>query len=159
MAKNSKATTKATTKAATTKKSEEKKAPTVKSFFDGADTLEAIRIRFLDGIQGISGEEAKAMFAEYLKVAKKYGDKHKTAKGKIYESKVAITPKDWAKMVLTLSAVEGLSLSFKHPSQDFYGRWLWVSGETKKNREILKSFGFQWCPKQGSLWVWKDKAA
>lgn len=149
--------TKTTTTKSSTKKSVTKKSPAkVKTFFGGLETIDEIRIQFLESLEGISAEDAKVMFAEYLKVAKKYGDAHKNAKGKIYKSKPRMSANDWAKMVLALTEIEGLSLSFESPNQDFKGRWLWASGETKKNREVLKSYGFSWCPQQGSLWVLKS---
>jgi len=148
-------TKKATAKTAT-KKSATAKTPAVKKYFEGVETIDEIRIQFLDYLEGISADDAKVMFTEYQKVAKKFGGKHKNAKGKIYESKDLMTPKDWAKMVVTLYQVKGLSLTFQSPTQDFKGRWLYVSGETKANRELLKSYGFSWCPQQGSLWVKKS---
>ena len=146
----------ATKKSTTTKKSAVKTAPKTAGFFAGLETIEEIRVQFLESLEGISADTAKAMFEEYLKAAKKYGNKHRNAKGKIYEADPAIAPKDWAKMILKIYETEGLSLTFKSPS-GFNGRWLWVTGKTKENREILKSYGFSWCPsaENQSRWVLK----
>lgn len=36
---------------------------------------------------------------------------------------------------------------------DLMGSWLWVSGETKKNKEELKKLGCRWSKSKGS-WYW-----
>ena len=42
-----------------------------------------------------------------------------------------------------LNAVIGLGLTI-----EICGSWIWVSGDTKPHREILKSSGYRWAPKK-----------
>lgn len=39
---------------------------------------------------------------------------------------------------------------------ELIGRWIWVTGETKKYKEILKELGFRWCGKK-IAWSWHKK--
>jgi hypothetical protein len=36
------------------------------------------------------------------------------------------------------------------------GTWIWVSGDTKPHKEVLKESGYRWAPKK-LMWMWKPE--
>lgn len=50
-----------------------------------------------------------------------------------------------------LNAIIGLGFTL-----EICGAWIWVSGNTKPHKEILKSAGYQWSPKK-SLWYFRPE--
>lgn len=52
-------------------------------------------------------------------------------------------------MNTALNAVIGLGLTI-----EICGSWIWVSGDTKLHKEILKASGYHWAPKK-IMWHWR----
>lgn len=52
-------------------------------------------------------------------------------------------------MNAALNAVIGLGLTI-----EVCGSWIWVSGDTRTHREILKVAGYRWAPKK-LMWHWR----
>lgn len=65
----------------------------------------------------------------------------------------AMDPDDekMAKIATALKAVDGLRL-------ELCGAWLWISGETKKHKDLIRSLGCRWAPKK-MMWYWRPAAA
>ena len=59
------------------------------------------------------------------------------------------TPEEFIEIVEKLNGLPGINI-------ELCGSWLWISGDTYKNREKLKAFGCCWSkPKQ--LWYWRHE--
>lgn len=54
---------------------------------------------------------------------------------------------DAAKVIAELIQLDGVQT-------EICGRWLWISGNTKPNKEKLKELDCKWCRKKG-VWAWK----
>lgn len=57
--------------------------------------------------------------------------------------KEAETPQMGDELNAALNAVVGLGLTI-----EICGSWIWVSGDTKPHKDILKSAGYRWAPKK-----------
>lgn len=69
----------------------------------------------------------------------------------VFEDKVM---NDYPEEVLTaLSAVSGLGMDI-----EICGLWVWVSGDTKPHKEVLKSSGYYWSPKK-QMWYYRPANA
>lgn len=63
--------------------------------------------------------------------------------------KTTETPEEFIEIVEKLSRIPGIEI-------ELCGSWLWISGETMKNREDLKACGCRWShPKK--LWYWRHE--
>ena len=54
-----------------------------------------------------------------------------------------------------LSAALQPIVHLKEINIEICGSWIWVSGETLKNKDLLKKSGFLWAPKK-CMWYWHD---
>ena len=52
-------------------------------------------------------------------------------------------------MNAALNAVIGLGLTI-----ELCGSWIWVSGDTKPHKDVLKAAGYHWAPKK-CMWHWR----
>lgn len=57
------------------------------------------------------------------------------------------TPEEFIEIISKLDKLPGLVV-------ELCGRWLWISGETKKHREALKACGCRWS-KNKNMWYWR----
>ena len=59
------------------------------------------------------------------------------------------TPEEFIDIISKLDQIQGIIV-------ELCGRWLWISGNTKDNREALKACGCRWShPKK--LWYWRHE--
>lgn len=54
-------------------------------------------------------------------------------------------------MSAALNAIIHLGLEI-----EICGTWIWVSGNTREHKEVLKAAGYRWAPKK-CLWMWKPE--
>lgn len=54
-------------------------------------------------------------------------------------------------MNAALNAIITLGLTI-----EICGSWIWVSGDTRPHKEILKESGYRWAPKK-AMWMWKPE--
>lgn len=57
------------------------------------------------------------------------------------------TPEEFIDIISKLDKLPGLVV-------ELCGRWLWISGDTKKHREALKACGCCWSPNK-NMWYWR----
>lgn len=60
-------------------------------------------------------------------------------------------PRDYIRIINILMGLSGLYV-------ELCGSWLWISGDTRRNREALKAAGCCWAPKK-SMWYWRPPEA
>jgi DnaJ-class molecular chaperone len=59
------------------------------------------------------------------------------------------TPEEFIDIISKLDQIQGIFV-------ELCGRWLWISGNTKDNREALKACGCRWSPTK-KLWYWRHE--
>ncbi len=97
-------------------------------------------------------EIMQAINSEYDRLFTKYRDVHRNIRkdgGRTtYTSTTATAeaPEDFRDIINQLIILQGLQV-------ELCGRWLWVSGETLKHKDILKTLGCKWS-KAKKMWSW-----
>jgi len=61
-------------------------------------------------------------------------------------STVNESPEDFINIISALLRMDGIIV-------ELCGRWLWISGDTKKHKDGLKAAGCRWCSNK-KLWSW-----
>ena len=56
-------------------------------------------------------------------------------------------PEDYRVIIEAIINLEGLEI-------EICGNWIWLTGNTKEHKDILKGLGFKWAPKKKS-WYWR----
>lgn len=56
------------------------------------------------------------------------------------------TPDEFVRIINKLIKLDGLRV-------ELCGRWLWISGDTKRHKDALKAAGCRWASKK-SMWYW-----
>ena len=130
------------------------------AYFKGCETLAEIRERLISHIKTMEPGTAKfdTMSEQYRKACAKYGNVHKSRRGKTYNEIVKMPPITFAAMMKVILDMEGLEVYCE-------GDWVWVKGETKAHKEELGALGRQIAGK-GKLtfsnkrqqWYYKDWA-
>lgn len=94
----------------------------------GGNMLEFIEMR----------KEYEIFFKKYQYIHRTFDDYNNE---KFYEKDFKESPEEYADIVDNLSKYTNIDI-------DLLGRWLWVRGETKEIKEILKKYGFKWSNKK-----------
>jgi hypothetical protein len=101
---------------------------------------------------GGSEEEFKILNSEYQELFPRFKDIHKNikpdAEKDYYTAKTSTKecPDDFINIVTMLLKIKGINV-------ELCGRWLWISGDTKPQKEILKAMGCNWNKKK-CMWSW-----
>jgi len=119
-------------------------------FFSGCHTLQEVKARFKSLVKvhhpDVGGDTAtmQRLNAEYGKAVDyiaKYGEIKADR-----EAAAAEVPEEYAAAVAAAVNLKGVIL-------EMVGSWLWVSGNTKANKEALKAAGYIWNNKR-KMWFW-----
>ena len=81
------------------------------------------------------------MHIEFEKLWERFKNIHRNSEGKTYERETTETPEEFANIIDTLVRLHGVHV-------ELCGSWIWVSGNTKKYRDILKGLHFKWAFKK-----------
>lgn len=86
--------------------------------------------------------------SQYELAFKRLKNTFKNKDGNIYENtrENDETPEDFINILNKLVGLEGIQV-------ELLGRWIWVTGNTKQHKDLLKSLGFRWCVKK-MAWSW-----
>ena len=98
-----------------------------------------------------ASEIMKEINSQYDKAFKRLKNVFRNKEGKIYEDSkpVSEAPENFRNIISKLIVLDGLKI-------ELIGRWIWVSGNTKEHKEVLKSLKslkFRWCKNKGE-WSW-----
>lgn len=101
--------------------------------------------------RGGSNEAMKAINAEYSELFERLKNTHKSTRPdgpRTYQAETATkeTPEDFINIVSELFKLGGLEV-------ELCGRWLWIGGETMRNKDRLKALGCKWS-KNKQKWSW-----
>lgn len=102
---------------------------------------------------GGNAEEFKAMQNEYEKLWERLKNVHQNAKGETYtktSDTTTETPQEFINIINTLIRLRGIEV-------EICGSWIWVSGDTRTHKDILKELGFKWAHKKKAWYYHKDK--
>lgn len=58
-------------------------------------------------------------------------------------------PEEFINIISRLVSLKGLTV-------ELCGSWIWISGETKTHKDILKSIGCKWASKK-KMWYWRSE--
>lgn len=104
----------------------------------------------------VLNSEYQALFGRFKDIHKNINDKEEAEKrGRVWEeyytSKTSTKEcaEDFIKIVEFLLTLDGLNV-------ELCGRWLWIGGDTRKHKEVLKAMGCNWNAKK-KLWSWHFK--
>ncbi len=102
---------------------------------------------------GGNAEEFKAMQNEYEKLWERLKNVHQNVKGETYtktSDTTTETPQEFINIINTLIRLRGIEV-------EICGSWIWVSGDTRTHKEILKQLSFKWAHKKKAWYYHKDK--
>lgn len=118
-------------------------------YFKDCKTAEDVKKTFhklamkLHPDNGGSAAEFVAMKAEFEKAFETLKNKHVNAEGKAYEKETTETAGEFADIIEKLIHVPGINI-------EICGSWLWVSGNTRDCKDLLKEMHFRWSKNKSS---------
>lgn len=105
---------------------------------------------------GGSNEAMKQLNAEYDYWLKKVGNIHESTKGEEETYTTNINEEDlddgFRDIINEIAYLINKGVIFA----ELCGSWIWISGNTKDYKDILKKVGFFWSPKK-KMWYWHSK--
>lgn len=116
-------------------------------YFHNCHTAEDVKHQYRENAKkyhpdlGGNPEDFKAMRIEYERLWERYKNIHRNAEGKTYERETAETPDEFADIINSLVKLKGVEV-------ELCGSWIWVSGNTREYRDILKGLHFKWAYKK-----------
>lgn len=95
--------------------------------------------------RGGDADIMKAINSEYDELIKQMaGEEEKT-------THTAEMDDGFREVINKLITLDGLDI-------ELCGAWLWISGDTKRHKEVLKAIGCKWASKK-KLWYWRPESA
>ena len=118
----------------------------VKVQFENATTYEDLKKAYVERVTEFSGNGTAIKYIDGIFKACVDGvkDTHKNAKGETYKKDTGESHEAFIALVNELIAMNGVTV-------EVCGTWLWVSGNTKENKEALKACGFRYAAKK-KMW-------
>ena len=98
--------------------------------------------------KGGSLKDMQEINSEYDILFKKLKDIHQTSDGKTYEKETKETPEEFKDIITALIILEGIQI-------EICGCWVWVTGDTYPNKEILKNLKFRYS-KSKKAWYYHN---
>ena len=127
-----------------------------KNYFENVTTAEELKKAFHEWVKklhpdnGGDIEAFKEMKSQWDKLShSNIWNTHKTADGKSYEKENTTTPEQFTEIIEKLRSLENITI-------EILGSWIWVTGDTKNYKEILKELGFLFSSKK-SAWYFNGE--
>lgn len=86
-------------------------------------------------------EEFKVMQNEYEIMWERLKNVHTNSEGETYTKETAETPQEFINIINILVLLGGTQT-------ELIGNWIWISGNTKAHKDILKQLKFRWANKK-----------
>jgi len=122
------------------------------SYFKGVQTLTELKtaykkfaVIFHPDNNGGNDEQMKEVNAEYDEVFKRMKDDFNAAADE--EHQMSEMPEQYRNIIINIMNIEGIEI-------ELCGSWIWVSGNTKDCKDVLKDNGFFWASKK-VMWYWR----
>ncbi len=81
------------------------------------------------------------MRTEYERLWAQYENVHRNSEGETYERETTETPEEFANIIDKLVKLQGVHV-------ELCGSWIWVSGNTKGYKDMMKELHFKWAFKK-----------
>lgn len=91
-------------------------------------------------------EKFKEMQFAFEKAFDRLKNIHVNAAGERYEKETTETAAEFMDLINELLKLDGINI-------ELCGAWIWITGDTKKHKETLKTRGFQWS-KNKTAWYY-----
>lgn len=122
----------------------------IKNYFENVTTAEELKRRFHELAKALhpdcggDPEAFKEMKAQFDKLShSNIWNTHKTAEGKTYTKENSTTPEQFTEIIEKLRGLENITI-------EILGSWIWVTGDTRNYKEILKGLGFLFSSKKAA---------
>lgn len=118
-------------------------------YFTNCKTAEALKKEYrklakqLHPDLGGNEEEFKAMQNKFEKMWKHLKNIHTNSEGKTYTKETTEAPQEFIHIIDVLTNLKGIEV-------EICGSWIWVSGNTREHKEVLKNLKFRYAPKKQS---------
>lgn len=133
-----------------------------KNWFEGCNNLQALKERYKElakayhpDLNPEAGDEAMQQInAQYDELVKRFsrvssdGCTEATTEEACNAADLAMQYREIIAQIINLAGI----------SIELCGAWIWVSGETYTNREVLKSAGLRYASKK-QMWYWRPEEA
>lgn len=112
-------------------------------YFNNIQTLEELKKEYhkwaarLHPDAGGSDEAMKALNSEYTELFKCVKNIHTNKEGEHYTKETAETPDEFQNLIKELLKLNNICI-------EIIGCFVWVTGDTKPHKEILKQLGMKW---------------
>ena len=111
----------------------------------------ALAKKYHSDITGQSDDKMKELNNEYSELHKILKDVHASIKENTEPYYTAKTPtneapEDFINIIKFLLSLKGLEV-------ELCGRWIWISGDTKPHKDLLKNMGCKWANEK-KMWSW-----
>lgn len=103
---------------------------------------------------GGTEEAMKAINLEYEGYYATYQNIHRNLQGETYEDKKAQTGYDGSGYREIIDKLAGIAAA-GYINMELCGNWIWITGETRKYKDIIKETGAKWSPKKNA-WYWHE---
>lgn len=119
-------------------------------FFTKCDTLEQLKAEYkrlalkYHPDRGGDEETMKAINAEYDDVFESLKNWHRNVKGERYEKETEETPNEFRDLIEKLIKIPNITI-------EVIGTFVWLSGDTKPNKDAIKALGFRFHSKK-AMW-------
>ncbi len=113
------------------------------TYFTNCETLEELKKEYkklaMANHPDMGGDEEtmKAVNAEYDKVFIKVKNVHRNKDGETYTKENTETANEFKDIIEKLIKMNGIEI-------EIIGCFIWVSGDTKPNKDAIKAMGFRW---------------
>lgn len=120
----------------------------MKNYFVGVSNIEELKKAWKELCKkhhpdvGGSLEIMQAINNEYDKLFEELKNNHNST----HEKKVTEASGEYREVMMKIINLEGIEI-------ELCGTWLWLSGNTYKNKESIKAAGFEWS-KSKKMWYW-----
>lgn len=126
-------------------------------WFNNPQTLEELKKQYkslaLKHHPDLGGntQEMQEINSEYDKLFEVLKNTHKSATGKVYTTKETTeTPNVYKNIINKLINLVGIDI-------EICGSWLWITGDTKPHKELLKTLKFKWSKSKSAWYYHTDK--
>lgn len=86
-------------------------------------------------------EEFKVMQSEYERMWERLKNVHTNSNGDTYTKETAETPQEFINIINVLTSLNDIEV-------EICGSWIWVSGNTREHKEVLKNLKFRYAHKK-----------
>ena len=127
-------------------------------YFDDCKTAETLKKKYQKWAKALHpdnnpGKDTTAAFqemqAEFSAAWDRLKDIHQAADGETYERETTETAAEFMDIIDRLTRIVGIDV-------ELCGSWLWVTGDTKPAKDLLKQIGFRWAAKKGAWYYHRE---